>query len=277
MGIEMFKKISLVHAATGLCAYFCLSDSAYAQAIASAQVQAGSVLQSDQNNGDQSEDHFILGAGASYMPAYEGSRKYRVLPVPVIDVAWGPVFANLKDGIGVQLSTDVFRVGVSGTVMQGYRARDVPRGVRKLSYGIGARAFASVTQMGATLSVGATKGVALGNKGVIADASLSYAFPVSDRLTFTPAVQTTWANGRYNDRYFGINAAQSLASGRPEYRAHGGFDDVSALVGATYLINDHLIFAASGGVTRVVGNVQRSPLVERRTQPVGFVSLAYRF
>lgn len=254
-------------------------EAAHAQDLSAARVQPGQ--QGTGQDGDmdnQKKDHFIIGAGAGYVPAYEGSRKYRVLPVPVIDIVWGPLFANLKDGIGVHvIDTQNFTIGVSATAMQGYRARDVPNGVGKLPYGLGARAFANVTEKGAVLSVGVTKGIAGGNKGVIVDASLSYPVAVSTRLTLTPSIQTTWANRNYNDRYFGLSAAQSAASGLPEFQAHSGFNDMSAIVNATYLINNHLIMAASGGVTRMIGDVKYSPLVQQKTQPAGFISMAYRF
>jgi outer membrane protein len=42
-------------------------------------------------------------------------------------------------------------------------------------------------------------------------------------------------------------------------------------------VTDHIILSASGMVTRVLGADSRSPLVVHKTQPSGFVSVAYRF
>src|SRR3546814_6300172 len=67
---------------------------------------------------------------------------------------------------------------------------------------------------------------------LVADASLSYALPVSDRMTVIPTIGTSWANGKHMNRYFGIDASEAIASGLPFYRAESGFKDVSGLITA---------------------------------------------
>lgn len=122
-----------------------------------------------------------------------------------------------------------------------------------------------------------TKGVAFGNKGVIADVGLSHPITVTPRLTLVPAVATTWTDARYGDRYFGVSAAQSLRSGLAVYHQKSGFNDVSATLSASYMLTDRLILGASAGVTSLVGDNRYSPLVRRETQPSGLLSIGYRF
>src|SRR3546814_2519135 len=96
-----------------------------------------------------------------------------------------------------------------------------------------------------SFTVGATKAVAGGTRGVVADASLSYALPLSDRMTVIPTVGTSWANGKHMNRYFGIDAGEALASGLPLYRAGSGFKDVSGLVTASYRLDAHWSLGAT--------------------------------
>jgi outer membrane protein len=226
----------------------------------------------------QTQDHIIIGAGAAYMPAYQGADDYRVQPLPALDIAWGPFFANLRNGIGVNaIDTATFTAGGSVTFMQGYRRKDAPDGIGRLSIGAGGRIFASVRAAGFVATIGGTKGFAGGTKGVIADASLSYPIVVSSRFTLIPTIGTTWADKKHNDRYFGVDAGQSLASGLPQFRPGSGFKDASATLSAQYRLTDRISLGASGGVTSLLGKVKDSPIVYHKTQPMGFLSLSYRF
>jgi outer membrane scaffolding protein for murein synthesis (MipA/OmpV family) len=226
----------------------------------------------------QNNDHIIIGAGAAYTPAYQGADDYRVRPLPAIDIAWGPFFANLRNGIGVNvIDTATFTAGGSVTFTQGYRRRDAPDGIGRLSSGAGGRLFASVRAAGFVATIGGTKGFAGGTKGVVADASLSYPIAVSSRFTLIPTIGTTWADRKHNDRYFGVDAGQSLASGLPQFHAGSGFKDASATLSAQYRLTDRISVGASGGVTSLLGKVKDSPIVFHKTQPMGFLSLSYRF
>ncbi len=48
-------------------------------------------------------DHFAIGVGGIYQPAYMGSDKYRFQPLPAIDIKYGRFFANFQNGIGANL------------------------------------------------------------------------------------------------------------------------------------------------------------------------------
>jgi outer membrane protein len=225
----------------------------------------------------RNQDHIVLGVGVAATPAYQGSEDLRVLPLPAIDIREGWFFANLRNGIGVvPISTDGFEVGASVVFVQGYRKKDVPEGIDRLKDGIGARLFTNVRAGGFVATLGATKVVSGGTKGFVADASLSYPIAVSSRFTLTPMIGTTWADRKYNDRYFGITPAESVASGLPQFTTGAGFKDVSGLLTASYRLNDRITLSATGGVTSLIGDMKDSPLVEKKTQPSAILTLTYR-
>lgn len=225
----------------------------------------------------QEKDHVVLGAGVLVAPAFPGSKDYRVLPIPVIDIREGWFFANLRNGVGISpINTDHVTIGVSAVFLQGYRRRDVPTGIDKLSDGVGARAFANLRAGGFVSTLGVAKGVAGQTRGVIADASVSYPVQATSRLTFTPTVGTTWANAKYNDRYFGIDAAEAAASGLRPFSAGSGFRDVTGTLTASYRLTDRVVVSATGGATTIAGDSRNSPLVEKRTRPTGLFTIGYR-
>jgi outer membrane protein len=262
-----------IAAMVGTLAIACWSGVAQAQSLPQQQVEQDGATEEA-----ASRNHIIIGAGAGYAPAYQGSDNYIVLPIPAIDIVQGRFFANLRNGIGVNvIDTEHVTIGASLTYTPGYRAKDAPEGIGKLSVGLGGRGFVALKWGGAIATIGATKGFLGGTKGIIADASLAYPVAVTSRLTLIPTLGTTWADRKNNDRYFGIDAVQSLASGLPEFHTGSGFKDASAQLAASYRLTDHLSLGVSGGVSRLLGAVQDSPMVVQKTQPFGFASLAYRF
>jgi MipA family protein len=230
-----------------------------------------------QNGSDQ--NHVVVGLGAFYAPAYEGADKYRSLPIPPIDVKWGRFFANLHNGVGINiLDTDLVTVGTSVMFMPGYRRQDAPEGIGSLSTGAGARVFASFKAGGLVATLGGTKGVVGGTKGTVANAGLAYPIAVTLRFMLIPSVGTTWADAKYNNRYFGVDAEQSFASGLPQFAPGSGLKDASASLTASYRLTEHLTLGVSAGATALLSKVKDSPIVfHRNAQPNGFLSVAYRF
>jgi len=225
----------------------------------------------------EEEDHVVLGVGVAATPSYQGSDDLRILPFPAIDIKERWFFANLRNGIGVApISTENFDIGASVVFVQGYRRKDVPAGIDRLKDGIGARLFTNVRAGGVVATLGATKIVSGGTKGLIADASVSYPIAVSSRLTLTPTIGATWADRKYNDGYFSITQGESLATGLPQYTAGAGLKDVSGLLTATYRLTHRIMISATGGVTSLIGDAKDSPFVEKKTAPSGILTLTYR-
>ncbi|SEQ99153.1 MipA/OmpV family protein [Sphingobium sp. YR768] len=248
-----------------------------ASAAAAGTAQAQTPAQTQAQAQSQNQDHIVLGVGVAATPAYQGSDETRIIPIPAIDIREGWLFANLRNGVGViPISTEHFEIGASAVFVQGYRGKDVPDGIDRLSDGVGARLFTNIRAGGFVATLGAVKIVSGGTKGTVADASISYPINISSRFTLTPTVGTTWADRKYNDRYFGVTPTESLASGLPEFGMGGGFKDVSGMLTASYRLTDRITLSATGGVTSMIGDAADSPLVEKKTQPSGIFTLTYR-
>jgi len=162
-------------------------------------------------------------------------------------------------------------------VVPGYRRRDAPSGVGKLSGGAGARIPADARFGPFMAGLGATRALTGDVDGTLVDASLAMPVRASERLTVIPSISATWADGAYNRAYFGIDARQAAASGLAAYRPGGGLKDVSAALTASYRLNDKVTLGATGVVSSLRGDAKNSPIVVDATQPAAFVSVAYRF
>ena len=224
------------------------------------------------------QDHIVIGAGASAMPAYEGADSYRVLPIPIVDASHGRFLLNNADGLGIKIiQSGPLMFGVSVTYVAGYRRRDAPAGVGRLSDAAGGRLFGAYQKNGFRLELGATKSLAGGTRGITSDATMSYTAKIGPRFSLASSVATTWANGKYNDRYFGIDGAQSQPSGLDTFSPGSGFKDVSAGLTAKYAMSPRWIVFANATARGVVGNDADSPIVQHRWQPLGSIGLGHAF
>ncbi len=227
---------------------------------------------------DRDQNRAVLGLAGVYAPAYQGGDDYRLIPFPVLDLKYGRYFASSREGLGATLlEGQAVSVGAGVTYMPGYRRRDAPVGVGRLSGGAGARIFADARlgRLAAGLSV--TRALTGEVDGTLVDASLAMPVRASARLTLIPSVSATWADGAYNRAYFGIDALQAAASGLAAYRPGGGLKDISASLTVSYRLNEKVTLGATGAVSSLRGDANNSPIVVDPTQPVAFVSVAYRF
>lgn len=224
----------------------------------------------------QQGDRVILGLGVAAGPAYQGAEDYRVLPLPAIDISKGPFFANLRNGIGVApIDTAHFTMGGSATFVQGIRGQDLPAGIDRVADSLGFRLFTTLRGGGFIANVAATRALG-GTKGTLVDASLSYPIILSPKLMLAPTIGTTWANAKYNDRYFGVTAAEARASGLRQFSTGAGIKDVSAALTANYRLTDRMSLTATASLSALTGDVKDSPLVRKDVVPVGIMALTYR-
>lgn len=224
------------------------------------------------------QDRTTLGVGVASGPGYQGSDDNRTVVLPIISIERGRFFADLRNGVGYKLIDEsAVEVGASLAFMPGYRRRDVPTGLDRLSNGAGARAFTALKLGGLKATIGATQAIDSGTRGLLADASLAYPLVLSPKVMIVPAVGATWGDRKYNDRYFGVTNAEAARSSLPSYRLGAGFKDVSASATGIYRVNARVSLSTTLALTRLVGDAADSPMVAHKTRPQAIVSAAYNF
>lgn len=223
-------------------------------------------------------DQFVIGVGGMYQPGYLGSDSYRFQPLPAVDIKYDRFFVNFQDGIGLNLvDTEDFTIGAGVTMADSYRASDAPTGIGRLSFGVGARGFVKVRQAGFEASLGGMQIIQGSTGGFVADAAISRPIFINQSFMLMPSVGVRWADAKHNDRYFGVTATQSAASGLAQFSTGSGFLDAKAELGSMYMATDRLSLGVNAGITTLLGDVRNSPIVERRTSPYVLAFVGYRF
>ena len=187
---------------------------------------------------DQS-DTVTIGAGAAYIPDYEGSDDYRIIPAAAIR---GRVSGISFFTRATYLYVDViprgegnleFDVGpIAGVRLNrtGKIKDDFVDRLPELNTAVEVGGFVGVTYHGLTnpydalsFRVDVVKDVANAHGSTLVTPTIDFGTPLS-RFTYVGAsLSAEWAGGGYADYYYSITPAEALASGLPAYDADGGF------------------------------------------------------
>jgi len=275
--------------------YIVLAAAALSAFAAPAYAQSGDAALPDPN--DQS-DTFTIGAGVGFVPDYEGSDDYRLIPAVA---ARGRISGISFFTRGTYLYVDVVPRG-SGKIdfdagpIAGVRLNrtgkikdDLVDRLPERDVAIEVGGFVGITAHGLTnpydaLSVrlDVVKDVANGHESTVITPTIDFGTPLSRTLYVAASLSADWVGGGYADAYYSITPADALASGLRSYDADGGYKGWK--VGL--LANQSLTGDLTGGLSlfgtanygRLSGDFRRSPIVADRgsaSQWLGAIGLGY--
>ena len=249
-------------------------------------------------------DHITIGAGAAYLPDYEGSNNYRVEPAPL---AIGSFKGHDFSLIGNRLSIDLiktnpgpsynFQLGPIGVVdfNRGTNDSYVDPRVRALGgvgtavelggyVGLGKTGVITSPYDTLSASVSYRYDVTSVHKSGILQPTINYLTPISRKAAVGLFASAEHAERGYATTYYTVNPAQSAASGLPVYYASAGWKDVSIGALATLSITGDLLhgfkLVGGGTYTRLMNSFADSPIVSiagSRNQWIGALGVAYTF
>jgi outer membrane protein len=237
--------------------------------------------------------NFTIGGAAMLAPKFEGSRKYGVKPLPVVEVGYSDWFrASFASGARVDAlalgdfgDTAFGRLSAGPLVRYGHGRSssddDALRGFRTVKGAIEAGGFLGLQRGPWNADLAIAQAVNSGShEGLLADFSLGYRFGIATDLTGRLGTKVGWASERYMQSMFGIDAATARASQLPGFTASSGFKDAGVSLGVQYSLGRGLWLDAMTGYTRLLGDAASSPLVKQRGSPnqaMTAAGLSFRF
>lgn len=248
---------------------------------------------------DQS-DTFTIGAGAAYIPDYEGSDDYRIIPagairgrvsgisfftratylyVDVIPRGQGNLEFDVGPIVGVRLNR-------TGKIKDDFVDR-----LPELNTAIEVGGFAGITYHGLTnpydalsFRLDVVKDVGNAHEATVFTPTIDFGTPLSRRTYVGASLSAEWVGGGYADYYYSITPADALASGLAPYDADGGFKSWRLGLLANQSITGDLTHGLSlfgtGSYSHLSGDFKDSPIVDDRGsagQWLAAVGLAYTF
>jgi outer membrane protein len=217
-----------------------------------------------------------LGGGARVQPSFDGASTYLLSPMPIVSLKF------LRSPFTGQPTSDT-----GFGFFPSFRFYGERKGVGKLA-GLNTVSAAAEAGFGVDYTdtywrafVEVRQGFG-GEHGQTADLGLDGIFRPIDRLKLAAGPRLSLASTDYMRTYFGVTAAETVASGGKfgTFRPGGGVRGVGLGGTATYDIDPHWVVEANAGWTHLVGDAASSPIVRQagsREQFTVGLGVAYRF
>jgi MipA family protein len=224
--------------------------------------------------------NLTVGAGAALIPHYDGADRYRFGPVPLATLNYRNIVTLGPNGLGYTL---LRADGFSVTPILGYsggRKESADSNLKGLG-DIQAAATAGVVlkyQAGAFgLSITPRQAITQTHDGFTTAIAATYSGRILPALRFSVGPTLTVADGQYEQTYFGIDAQQSVRSGKPLYNAGGGIKDVGLAGTLTYSLDSHWSVVTRLADRELVGDAADSPIVKAKNQASVISGVEYHF
>ena len=211
-----------------------------------------------------------VGIGGEYRPDFQGSKNWMLIPIPIFSIRRAgstAEFRGPRDSASIALiDFGDLRAGPAGKFVAARKSSDHSElnglGDVKAAFELGGFVeYYPVDWL--RLRSELRQGIG-GHHGAVADVSADFIVPLIDRLTISAGPRFTWKSTTATAPYFGIDAAQSLASGLPAFDAKGGAYSVGLGSQVSYRINPQWEVRAYVEYEKLLGDAANSPLVTLR-------------
>jgi outer membrane protein len=238
---------------------------------------------------DESDSwQFTLGAGAISRPKFPGSSSRETLGIPLVNASYGRYFlggapgTGLPFGLGARLvNTPEWQFGVvlGPDIRKPRKESDDARlkGLGDISSTAHAGLFGGYRHGWFGVRGNVITDAGGKHEGTLASLEFEARYELLPGLSVSAGPGLTWADRKYTQTFFGIDAAQSANSGRSEYSAQAGVNSLRFSVGADYHIDSHWFVGGRVEAARLHGDARNSPITESASQNSYSIFSGYRF
>ncbi|MBB2969751.1 outer membrane scaffolding protein for murein synthesis (MipA/OmpV family) [Mesorhizobium sp. RMAD-H1] len=230
--------------------------------------------------------YLTVGAAGFVAPRFEGSSSRVFSATPMISLGRaGSVtrFSSRNDNPSFAfIDTDTFRAGITGKLLferDADTSSDLA-GLDPVKWGVEAGGFAEVYPTDwLRLRAEIRQGVRA-HKGVVGDIAADAFVDVTPTVRISGGPRASFASKDYFDTYYGVDAAEAVASGLSEYSPGGGFKSAGVGGAITWKTTEKVTTSLFAEYARLQGPAADSSLVKERGSRDQFtvgVSATYRF
>lgn len=223
---------------------------------------------------------FTLGFGAQYAPSYFGADSYTLGPAGRLSVQ-SLSFGSLRFG-SADPDAERLGFGLRGAfrIVGARKAKDNPElaGLTDLKtsveLGLGLGYEAPAWRAFADLRHGV-----IGHESTVAELGADWKAVSTPDFKLSIGPRLLYGSGRYNRTYFGVTAAESLASGLTAFTPHAGLVSAGIEIGASYDLGNDWALDGTLAYDRLQGDAAASPItgLGSRDQASVSVLLTRRF
>ena len=249
---------------------------------------------------DEQAGNTTIGLGAAFVPDYEGSDDYRLVPGGALRTKIGNVSIQTR---GLYVYADLIAGGSEGVDLDfgpiaGVRLNrtgkikdDVVKLLpdRNAAFEVGG--FAGVSFKGLTnpydslsFRLDAVKDIGNAHQSLVLSPAIEFATPLSKTFFMGASLSADFVADRFAEHYFSVTPAGALASGLPVFNADGGMKNWKVGLLANQSLSGDLrrgwSLFGTGSYSRLLGDFKDSPIVARRGsagQWFGALGVGYTF
>jgi outer membrane scaffolding protein for murein synthesis (MipA/OmpV family) len=228
-----------------------------------------------------------LGASGYFAPEYEGDDKMVFMAVPLVSLGRTDTitkFSSRNDNISLGLiDNGTFRAGIAGKILFGRDEDDSDDliGLDPVRWGGELGLFAEVYPTDWLRLRGELRHGIRTHDAFVGDVAADAFYDVTPTIRVSGGPRASFASEDYFDTYYGVNAAESVASGLGAFDPDGGGLKSLGVGGAvTWQATDKITTSLFGEYARLQGDAADSTLVKERGSADQFtvgVSATYRF
>lgn len=228
---------------------------------------------------------FVLGLGLGIAPAYEGAAEYGMTFKPIVDVERLKIPGLLDIGGGRDLGGFSFAPSFSyaGARISADHAALAGLSNVEATYALGAKVGYEflINDMLRAKVYGAARYAFGGAEGVIGEVGVDVTARLTPQLELVGGPVVNFASNGYMDKYFGVTAAESAATGGRlgTYDPAGGIKSAGIKLAARYEFVPDTFLNLDASYSAYVGDARMSPIVTSGSQhqfTVG-LGLSHRF
>lgn len=227
-----------------------------------------------------------VGGAVVNAPKFEGANNKKFFFQPIVSFGRQGVtsrFVSRNDNISLALfDTGSFRAGLAGKLIMGRDSGDHSeiRGLSSVPFGGELGAFAEVYPVDFLRVRGEVRHGIRSHEGVVAEMSADAFVDLTQSLRFSAGPRIAWASKGYFDAWYGVNAAESAASGLAQYSPGHGLQSYGVGGALTWQTTDNIATSVFAEYKRLAGPAEKSSVVRQRGSKdqlsIG-VSATYRF
>lgn len=230
--------------------------------------------------------YLTVGASGFIAPEYEGAKKYLLGVSPIVSLGRAGTetrFSSRNDNISFAfVDTGAVRAGATGKIVFGREADETDdlAGLEPVRWGAEVGGFVEVYPTDWLRVRGELRHGIRAHDAFVGDIAVDAFADVTPTVRVSGGPRLSLATSDYFETYYGVDAAESAASGLSPYDPGGGLESIGVGGAVTWKTTDKVTTSLFGEYARLKGPAAASSLVKQRGSPNQFllgVSATYRF
>ncbi len=208
--------------------------------------------------------HGRYGAGTVLHPRFPGAKSYNIDVDLDLKLSWKDrVFLENNTLAAIFLDQRFFRTGVLLRGVQGRRVKRLPtalKGLGRVDDRLDAGLFAASNFYKTYLRFEALGDISHSTGGGTVELELGYTHELARHDRLVPHVRLQWGSAKHLQSFYGVNTAQSLATGLPTFAARRSLAQMAAGLTYEHNLGERWLVIYDAEATRLRGSAARSPI-----------------